>query len=130
MGSERRRVRLRWPAATSEVVLVEVDDFHLVIDVIERDRVIRPVELVVVDGALVVAMDELARAGERVDLAGVDLVADLLDEDADAVPLGLVEGRAAVLELRDLHPDLALAGRVEAGARGELAGDRVEDGHE
>src|SRR3954447_25602829 len=116
-------------AAATEVVLVDVDDLDAVIDVVERDRVVRPVELVVVDRALVVAVDELAGAGQGVDLAGVDLVADLLDQEPDVVALGLVEGRAAVLELGDLLPDLALARRVEAGPRGELADDRVEDRH-
>src|SRR5262245_48358948 len=93
--SERGRSGLGRPAAAAEMVLVDIDHFDLVIDVIEWDRVVRPVELVVIDGALVVAVDELARACERVDLARVDLLADLLDEDADVVPLGLVERRAA-----------------------------------
>ena len=82
-------------AAAAEVVLVDVDDLDAVIDVVERDRVVRPVQLVVVDRALVVAVDELAGAGQRVDLAGVDLLADLLDQDPDVVPLGLVERRAS-----------------------------------
>ncbi len=76
------------------MILVEVDDLDLVVHVVERDRVVRPVQLVVIDGALVVAVHELARPGQRVDLAGIDLLADLLDQDPDVIPLGLVEDRA------------------------------------
>ena len=90
-----RRRRGRRAAAAAEVVLVDVDDLDPVIDVVERDRVVGPVQLVVVDRALVVAVDELAGAGQRIDLARVDLLADLLDQEPDVVALGLVERRAS-----------------------------------
>ena len=127
LRSERRSRRLLGPTTTAEVVLVEVDDLNLVIDVVERNRIVRPVEFVVVDRALVVAVHELARSGERIDLAGVDLLTDLLDQDPNIVALGFIERRAAVLELVHLVPDLFLAGRVEAGRGGELGRDRVEN---
>jgi hypothetical protein len=109
------------------VVLIQEDDLHAVVEVMERDRVVGPVELVEVDRALVVAVDQLAGARQRIDLARVDLLADLLDQEPGVVALGLVERGRAVAELGDLGPDFRLTGRVQARRRGELAGDRVED---
>ena len=94
--SERRSRGLLGPAAAAEVVLIEVDDLDLVINVIERNRIVRPVELIVIDRALVVAMHQLAGPGERVDLAGVDLLADLLDQDPDVIALGFIERSSRV----------------------------------
>jgi len=118
---------LLWSAATAEVILVEIDDLDLMVDMIEWDRIVGPVELVEVHGALVVAVDQLARPGEGIDLAWVDLLADLFDQDADVVALSFIEWRAAVLELTDFVPHLILAGRVETSRRCEFAGDGVED---
>ena len=117
------------PTAAAEVVFIEVDDLNLVIDVVERNRIVRPVKLVVIDRALVVAVHQLARSGEREDLARVDLLTNLLDQDPDVIALGFIEDRAAILELGHFIPHLFLARRVEAGRRCELGRDRVENGN-
>ena len=116
------------PTAAAEMVLVEVDDLNLVIDVVERNRIVRPVELVVIHRALVMAVHQLAWSGEREDLARVDLLTNLLDQDPDVIALGFIEDRAAILELGHFIPHLFLARRVEAGRRRELGRDRVENG--
>jgi hypothetical protein len=61
------------------VILVKVDDLDLMIDVVEWDRIIRPVQLIVINRALVVAVHKLAGPGERIDLGGVDLFTDFFD---------------------------------------------------
>ena len=53
-------------------------------------------DLVEIDSAFVVSMDELARAGERIELHRIGLVGDLLDDDAGVVSLNFVK--------RDLIP--------------------------
>ena len=111
----------------AEVILVEIDDLDLVVDMIEWDRIVGPVKFVEVHRALVMAVNQLARSGEGVDLAWVDLFADLFDQDADVVALGFVEGWATVLELAYFVPHLILAGRVKTNRRCEFGGDRVED---
>src|SRR5260370_34878601 len=103
------------------MVLVEVDDLDIVIDVVERYGIIRPVELVVIDGALVMAVNKLARAGQRIDLAGIDLLADLLDQDPDVVALGFIENRVAILEFGHRVPAFLLPGTVKSGPRVKLA---------
>lgn len=118
-----------WPGTTSEEVFVDVDDFDFVIDVVEGDGVVSPVVSIVINGAFVMAGDFLAGSGERVDFAGVDLFADLFDQHLDVVVLNFIERRHAVPDVRHFAPNFFLAGRVEAGRCGGVAGDGVEDGN-
>jgi hypothetical protein len=78
--SKRRTRGLFRATNATKVILVEVNDFDLMIDVVERDRIIRPVQLVVIDRALVVTVDKLAGSGQRIDLGWIDLLTDFLDQ--------------------------------------------------
>ena len=102
---------VRWTRrdGPTEEILFNVDDFDLVMDVLERDRVVRPDDLVEVDRAFVVSMDELARTSERIDLHRIGLVGDLLDDESDVVSLDLVGRGMVSREWSDLGPNLRLA---------------------
>jgi hypothetical protein len=73
------------------VVFVDVYDFYLVIVQVERNRVVGPVAFIVVNGALVVTVNQLARTGQRVDLAWVDRFADLFDQNLNVITMGFVD---------------------------------------
>ena len=70
------------------MIFVDVYDFYLVIVQVERNRVVRPVAFIVVNGALVVTVNQLARSGQRVDLVWVDRFADLFDQDLNVITMG------------------------------------------
>src|SRR6056297_184561 len=114
-------------SASPEIVLVDVNDLDSGIPGIEGNRIVRPVHLVEVDRALVVAVDQFARTCQGVDLAWVDRLADLLNHEPGIVPLDGIERIHTSPELGNLGPDLGLAGRVEAWGRGKLARNRVQN---
>jgi hypothetical protein len=72
------------------VVFVDVYDFYLMIVQVERNRVVRPVAFIVVNGALVVTVNQLARTGQRVNLAWVDRFANLFDQNLNVITMGFV----------------------------------------
>src|SRR5271165_3213211 len=96
---------------------------------VERNWVVRPVQFIIIHGALVVAVRELAGTGQRIDFARIDLLTDLFDQDPDVVPLGLVEEVGPVLELGHLVPHFFLVRRIEAGRAQSVGRDGVEDRH-
>lgn len=96
---------------------------------VRQDRVVRPVGLVrEIARALVVAVDELASPA-RGRPCRVELLSPIFSMgNRTLLRLGLVERRAAVLELQGPCSRLPARWAVRAGGGGELARDRVEDG--
>ncbi len=109
--------RLTRHSSASEEILIDINDFDFVIDVIERDGVVRPIQLVVINRALVVSMDELAGTGQRVVFHRIGLVDHLLDHDADVVSLDLEIRGKALRGFGYLGPDFGLAGCVVGHTR-------------
>src|SRR5581483_10426948 len=116
-------LRLRRARVQMQVVLVDVDDLDL--------RLARPVgerplgfgRLVVVDGALVVAVVQLRQADEREEARRVDLVHDALGDDLDVVAELFIDVRNAAGHLRHGAEDGAVVGRVLAQRRREAFAD-------
>jgi hypothetical protein len=109
------------------VVFVDIHDFDFVIVQVERNRVVRPVAFIVINGALVVTVNQLARSSQRVDLARVDRFADLFDQNLHVVTMSFVGHSLRVAELGNLLPDFSFAWGIQARRGGGIGRDWVKD---
>lgn len=99
---------------TSQVVFIQVNDFHAVVDLATGQWVFRRRGLVKTDGAFVVAMHETDRPTGGIGLAGVDMFTDFFDEkDRRAALRGRRRGTVA-LRFGNAAPNFVLGGWIRA----------------
>lgn len=110
-----------------QVVFVDVDNFHRLIDMCEGHWPVGSDCLVVVDRALVVAVMQAAGANQRVDFAVVETIDERFHNDANVVHLRfLEEGNATRRIIWQGSHDLIFARRVDAE---DVAFDGIQYGN-
>ncbi len=120
----------RWARTANQVVFIDVDNFHRLVDVCEWNGPVSSNRLVVIDRALVVTVMQSAGTDERIDFAFVETIHERFHDNLDIVHgRFLEESKSSGTRFRHGPNDLVLAGIVNAEDRSVLAFHRVEDRH-
>ena len=114
----------RRSGTSNQMVFVDVDDFHRLIRMAERNRPVGSNGFVVVDRAFVVTVMQATWANQRINFAFIQPIDHRFHDDSDVVELCFLEERKATGgRVRQRSHDLIFTRRVDAE---HVAFDRIK----